>query len=66
MNSNSNNNDDDDDTDSKNVTSFSVDELKYHFFCGKSWTEADVTCDVHCPSGDKSDCPIGHDCYANT
>ena len=65
-NSNDDDDDDDDDTDLKNVTSFSVDELKYHFFCGKSWTEADVTCDVHCPSGDKSDCPMGHDCYANT
>jgi hypothetical protein len=69
VNSNNNNNDDDKTTNnnnSKNGTSFSIDELKYHFFCGKSWTEADVTCDVHCPSGDKSDCPIGHDCYANT
>ena len=40
--------------------------LQYHFFCGISWTHADETCDVFCPSGDKSDCPEGEECYANT
>jgi len=40
--------------------------LQYHFFCGISWTHADETCDVFCPSGDKSDCPDEEECYANT
>lgn len=40
--------------------------LQYHFFCGISWTHADETCEVFCPSGDKSDCPDGEECYANT
>jgi hypothetical protein len=40
--------------------------LQYHFFCGRSWTHADNTCDTFCPSGDKDDCPDGQECYANT
>lgn len=48
------------------VNSTSVEELRYHFFCGTSWTMADVSCSTYCPSGDKGDCPIGEDCYANT
>ena len=39
---------------------------QYHFFCGISWTHADETCDVFCPTGDKGDCPDGTECYANT
>ncbi|KAL3776925.1 hypothetical protein ACHAW5_008022 [Stephanodiscus triporus] len=41
-------------------------ELRYHFFCGASWTDADVACGRYCPSGDRTDCPAGEDCYANT
>ena len=41
-------------------------ELQYHFFCGSSWTSADSRCDTFCPSGDRSDCPDGMECYANT
>ncbi|KAL3826353.1 hypothetical protein ACHAXA_003677 [Cyclostephanos tholiformis] len=48
------------------VNETSVDELRYHFFCGTSWTMADTSCSTYCPSGDKSDCPEGEDCYANT
>ncbi len=48
------------------VNSTSVEELRYHFFCGTSWTMADISCSTYCPSGDKGDCPIGEDCYANT
>jgi len=40
--------------------------FQYHFFCGISWTHADETCDTFCPSGDKDDCPMGEECYANT
>jgi len=41
-------------------------ELQYHFFCGFSWYHADATCSMFCPLGDKSDCPEGMECYANT
>ncbi|KAL7549621.1 hypothetical protein ACHAWF_012888 [Thalassiosira exigua] len=41
-------------------------ELQYNFFCGTSWTNADNTCKVFCPLGDKNDCPEGEECYANT
>lgn len=27
--------------------------LQYHFFCGVTWTLADESCEVFCPSGDK-------------
>jgi len=40
--------------------------LQYHFFCGISWTHADETCEIFCPSGDEGDCPDGQECYANT
>lgn len=40
--------------------------FQYHFFCGTSWSDADKTCGVFCPSGDESECPYGEECYANT
>lgn len=40
--------------------------FQYHFACGRSWDDADNTCEVFCPSGDKSECPYGQECYANT
>ena len=66
--SGSSGNDDDDDAaaEALAVNLTSVDELRHHFFCGISWTVAAVACSTYCPSGDKSDCPEGEECYANT
>jgi hypothetical protein len=57
---------DDDAAEALAVNLTSVDELRHHFFCGISWTVAAVACSTYCPSGDKSDCPEGEECYANT
>jgi hypothetical protein len=34
------------------------------FYCGASWTEAMVSCDVTCPSESDEECPDGHMCFA--
>ena len=44
----------------------SYEEFQFHFFCGISWTDANSKCGTFCPSGDKSVCPDGMGCYANT
>ncbi|KAL3777225.1 hypothetical protein HJC23_007125, partial [Cyclotella cryptica] len=41
-------------------------ELQYHFYCGYSWDHADETCNKFCPTGDRSECPDGMECYSNT
>jgi len=37
-----------------------------HFFCGKSWADADQTCNTFCPTGDRRDCPDDMECFAHT
>jgi hypothetical protein len=34
------------------------------FYCGASWTDAMVSCDVECPSGDDTECPSQQICFA--
>ncbi|KAL3775108.1 hypothetical protein ACHAW5_001511 [Stephanodiscus triporus] len=36
------------------------------YYCGASWVDAVSLCDVPCPAGSPSECPLGETCFAGT